>query len=232
MKFEERYLKENMMGPNAVLLLEELMSGLNLKPDMRIMDLGCGKGLTSMALADKTGAQVFAMDLWNSATENHMRFAEMGFEERIIPIHADVTAQLPFAQEYFDVVVCVDAYHYFGRDAAFMDAKLAPYVKKGGVIALAFPGFKQEIHCHLPEPMLRSWTKEDLETMQTCAWWQALLEKSILIEDLCFCEMDSFDQSWADWLECDNEYAVSDRAAMEAGAGKHMNFISVICKRK
>jgi cyclopropane fatty-acyl-phospholipid synthase-like methyltransferase len=231
MKFEQSFLKENMMGPNVVTLTEELTAQLHLTPDMRIMDLGCGKGLSSMVLAQKSGAQVFAVDLWISATENYERFEKMGFGKSIIPIHADVM-ELPFAQGYFDAVVSVDAYHYFGRNDRFMDEKFAPYVKEGGIIALAFPGFKEDIHDNLPEVMLRSWSKEDLETFQSFAWWEALFQKSELIEVLTMREMSCHDACWADWLECDNEYAINDRIAMEAGAGEYMNFIAVICRRK
>ncbi len=232
MKFSDDYLKENMMGPNVVTLLEELTEGLDWKPDMRIMDLGCGMGLSSMALAEKSGAQVFAVDLWIPAAENDRRFTEMGVEKRIIPIHADVTAELPFAQEYFDAVVSLDAYHHFGRNEKFMDEKLAPFVKKGGLIALVIPGFNTEIHGNIPEAMLRSWTAEDLETIQTSVYWEAMFKQSRLIEDLCIREMRSCESSWSDWLKCDNPYAISDRAAMQAGAGQYMNMISVICRRK
>ncbi len=232
MKFSDDYLKENMMGPNVITLLDELTEGLSFTPDMRIMDLGCGKGLSSMALADNTGAQVFAVDLWIPAAENYQRFAQMGFDKSIVPIHADVTAELPFAQEYFDAVISIDSYHYYGRDAAFMDGKLAPFVKKGGLIALAIPGFNKDIHSDIPEAMLRSWTAEDLETMQTCEYWEAILKQSALIEDIRVREMKCCESSWADWLECDNPYAVSDRVAMEAGSGEYMNMISVICRRK
>lgn len=231
MKFSDKYLKENMMGPNAVTLLDELTRGLRFESDMCIMDLGCGTGLSTMALADKTQAQVFAVDLWVAATENYERFKGMGFDKQIVPIHADVM-DLPFAHEYFDAVVSVDAYNFFGLDKSFMDERLAPFVKKGGIIALVFPGLKKDIHSDIPEEMLCSWTPEDLDTMQTCDWWKDIFKASKLIEDVSVSEMSCFESSWADWLACDNEYAVSDRAAMEAGAGKYMNLISVICKRK
>jgi len=45
-------------------------------------------------------------------------------------------------------------------------------------------------------------------------------------------EMQCFKESWSDWLLCENEYARNDRAAMEAGAGKYMNLISVTARRK
>ncbi len=66
------FLNENMMGPNAWLVAEELTAGLSLKKGMRVLDLGCGRGLTSVFLAEKFGVQVFAVDLWTSATENSL----------------------------------------------------------------------------------------------------------------------------------------------------------------
>ena len=36
---------------------------------MKILDLGCGKGLTSIFLAKEFGVQVYATDLWITAAE-------------------------------------------------------------------------------------------------------------------------------------------------------------------
>ena len=44
--------------------------------------------------------------------------------------------------------------------------------------------------------------------------------------------MPDLDELWNDWLACDNEYAIGDRAAMEAGSGKYMNFIAIIARKK
>lgn len=80
------------MGPNSMKILEELTQMPRmpeLTPGMRILDLGCGRGLTSTFLAREFGLQVFATDLWISATENFARIKEAGLEKSIIPIHAD-----------------------------------------------------------------------------------------------------------------------------------------------
>ena len=37
------FLKPNMMGPNSMMILEELLEKVPLKPGMRVLDLGCGK---------------------------------------------------------------------------------------------------------------------------------------------------------------------------------------------
>ncbi|MBC2396782.1 SAM-dependent methyltransferase [Clostridium tetanomorphum] len=230
-KYDNQFVKENMMGPNALKMIEELTVNLNLQPGMKVLDLGCGKGLTSIFLAKEFGVQVYATDLWIGATENFQRFKDFGLEEMIIPIHADAN-DLPFANEYFDAVISVDSYYYFGREDGFMDKKLAPFVKSNGIIAMSFPGFKEEIHNNLPKEILLSWRAEDMETFHSCEWWQQLLSKSKKITVEAIDEMMCFEECWKDWLNCENEYAVNDRRAMEAGAGKYMNIISVIARKR
>lgn len=53
MGIDYRFLQENMMGPNAWILAEELTSDLPIKRGMRILDLGCGRGISSIFLAKK-----------------------------------------------------------------------------------------------------------------------------------------------------------------------------------
>lgn len=53
-------------------------------------------------------------------------------ENQIIPIHGDAL-ELPYPDEYFDAVISVDSYHFFGAKANYMDEKLAPHVKSGGI---------------------------------------------------------------------------------------------------
>ena len=88
---------ETMMGPNSIRILAELFDKypLQLAPDDRILDLGCGTGLTSLVIAKETGAKVFANDLWISAEENRMRFAKWGVEGQITPVCEDAS-HLPF----------------------------------------------------------------------------------------------------------------------------------------
>lgn len=38
--------------------------------------------------------------------------------DRVIPIHADAN-ELPYADEYFDAIVSIDAYHYFGTGKVY-----------------------------------------------------------------------------------------------------------------
>jgi len=72
------FLKETMWGPNGIRQAEELASHFKITKDMKILDLGCGLGLSAVYLAQAHGAEVFATDLYADPTENHERFQSLG----------------------------------------------------------------------------------------------------------------------------------------------------------
>ena len=120
-KYRQYFTKDYLMGPNSFRLLDELIRRKPFDvPFHRTLDLGCGFALTSLFIANETDADtVYACDLWVPATENYRRIRDNHLEDRVIPIHGDAMA-LPFAHGYFDTVVSVDAYHYFGcREGVF-----------------------------------------------------------------------------------------------------------------
>jgi cyclopropane fatty-acyl-phospholipid synthase-like methyltransferase len=227
-KYDKTFLEKNMMGPNCLKLLENLTEGISFTEGSRVLDLGCGTGLTSIFLAKEFGVSVFATDLWVSATDSYLRFKEAGLDDSITPVHAEAH-ELPYAENYFDAAVSVDAYHYFGRDEKYMDGYLAPLVKKGGVIAITIAGLVREFDS-VPDEFSPFLSAADFDTLHSRGWWESLLSKSKLFkiksvtEYLC-------DEAWNDWLLCDNEHAVTDVKMLEAGAGKYLNFISIIGHR-
>ncbi len=175
--------------------------------------------------------QVFATDLRITASENYARFKEAGLDNKIIPIHVDV-ADLPYADEYFDAIISIDSYQYFGRDEGFVDKKMAPLLKKGGKLAIVVPGLVKDIHDNIPPEMLLSWNPEDIETLRSPEWWRDLMSKSLRMKLLAVGELECYSECWNDWLACDNEYAIGDRKAMEGGAGKYMDLVYIIMAKK
>ena len=87
------------VGPDCVLLVEELSKKMALKPGMRILDMGCGAGFTSIILAKEFGVTVFANDLWFSASDNYRRLVKAGVEDRVFPIQAEAH-DLPYADGF------------------------------------------------------------------------------------------------------------------------------------
>ena len=227
--FDWDFLLQNLMGPNCVRLADDLTSRMALQPGMRVLDLGCGTGLTSIFLAQEFGVQVFATDLWIGASENYARFRQFGLEDRVIPIHADAHA-LPYAHDYFDAAVSIDAYTFFGAAPDYLDTHLVPLVKKGGTIAASIPGLQKEFDDGVPAVLQPFW-QEDMN-FHSAAWWKALWEQSsrITITD-CFSH-SGHKAAWEDWLQSDNSYAQRDIPMMEAENGKYFDSIGLIATVK
>lgn len=221
----------NMMGPNTLKLLEELLSNIQIeKGKLRVLDLGCGKALNSLYFAKEMEAIVFATDLWISASDNYMRIKEWGLEDNIIPIHADAN-DLPFPNEYFDLLICIDAYHYFGNRDGFFEEKILNLMKPGGYVMIAIPGLKEEYEGNPPE-LIREWCQDDFdEEFHSISWWGNLIGKSHQIESIKVNEMRCFDAAWQDWFDTKHEYAIRDKEFFDRGLEKYINFISIIVKK-
>lgn len=231
-KYNTPALMAKIMGPNPLKLEEELLTGHQIPEGATVCDLGSGQGLTSVFLVREYGFKVYAADLWSEPEENRRFFSEMGLSEKqIIPVKADAE-NLPFEKEFFDAVVSTDSYNYFGRDPEYLDSKLLPFLKKGGYIYIAIPGMKKDCHDSLPQELLLSWTPEQMEYMHDTAYWTDIVNKCKGAELISVTEMESNEEVWADWLKQENEYAVGDRKAMQAGGGKYLNFIKIVLRKK
>ena len=228
--YDAPVFNEKMMGPNPVKLCEELMLSNKTPAGATVMDLGSGQGVTSVFLAREYGFRVYAADLWSDPEENRRFFDSLGLPQ-ITPVKADAQA-LPFEKNFFDAVVSVDSYNYFGRDGAYLDQKLLPFVKPGGYVYIAIPGMKKDCHDHLPGELLLSWTPEQLAYMRDVDYWRGIANQSRDAQVLGVWEMESHDEVWADWLKQENEYAVGDRRSMNAGGGKYLNFIAIVLKKR
>lgn len=231
-KYENNDFMSKIMGPNPIKLEEELLKNAKIKQGDVVCDLGSGTGLTSIFLAKEYNAKVFATDLWSDPNENMKFFTSCGLtKSEIIPVKADATDLSCFNKGFFDYVVSIDSYNYFGRNENYLDSALAPYIKSGGLVYIAIPGMKKDCHNNLPKELLLSWNSEQLEYMHDLSWWKNILSKSKLFKLISITEMQSNTEVWKDWLKQNNEYAINDRKSMNAGAGKYLNFIAIVLKR-
>ena len=231
--FDTTLVSSRIMGPNPLKLCEELLEGAAIPAGAVICDLGSGTGITSVLLAREYGFDTYAVDLWSDPDENRAFFREMGVaDDSIHPVKADASQGLPFPNAFFDAVVSIDSYNYYGRDPEYLGTKLLPYVKPGGYLYLAIPGMVRDCHDDLPAALLASWTPDQLEYMHDAPWWRAMIEPTASVEIMDIRPMQCTEEAWADWVACDNEYAAGDRAAVEAGALKYLNSLAVVLRKK
>jgi SAM-dependent methyltransferase len=129
------YTKEDIwrdMGPGGLYLVSLLAKELNLRPNSVVLDLGCGSAESSLYLADNYKARVIAADLWSDPSDNARRIDNRGHRGNIVPLQLDASKPLPFAEEYFDAILCVNNLNFYGTDIAVIN-RIARHLKKGGV---------------------------------------------------------------------------------------------------
>lgn len=230
-KYKEFFTKDYMMGPNSIRLLEEMLTYVpGEKLGGRILDLGCGMAITSLFLARETQADsVFATDLWISATENLKNIRKWGEEKRIIPIHVEAS-ELPYADGFFDAVVSVDAYHYFGCRDGFFAEKILPLIKPGGYALIAVPGVKDE--ADRANALMKEWAGEDISTFHSGSWWANHIKQGAEALNVAVYESKCFDLVWKEWFESGHEYALRDKTYLEQGLSERLNFSIIVVKKE
>ncbi len=179
-KYDKDWVMENSYDGLTLHCLESLTFLINLKKGMRVLDLGCGWAISSIFLAKEYGVQVWAVDKNFSPSENYVRVKEARCAENVFPLKADAR-YLPFPRDFFDAVISVDAYSYFGMDERY-PSYLASFLKKGGIIAIMDGCFTREFNNikEVPEHIVPIYNdKEDpWYPVHSVEWWRNFLEKS------------------------------------------------------
>lgn len=215
-------------GANSLWLTEWLATALDLRPGMRVLDLGCGKACSSIFLRREFGVQVWATDLWISASENIQRIRDAGVEDGVFPLHADARS-LPFASDFFDGIVCLDAFPYFGTDDLYLNY-LAHFAKVGGQIGIAGSGLAQEIQGPVPEHLRELWS-QDLWALHSTTWWRRHWERTGIVDVEIADTMPEGWQFWLDWQHAAAPGNVTEIKALEADAGRFLAYIRVVGRR-
>ena len=231
-KYDIEWLSYNEMGPCSAWLAEYLSDKIDLKPGMRILDLGCGKAVSSIFLAKEFGVQVWATDLWINASENWKRIKESGVDSLVYPIHAEAH-DLPFAYDFFDVIVSLDAYHYFGTEEMYL-SNITRYLKPGGQIGIVVPGVKKEFGNTIPDKLKPYW-ESYLFTHHTPEWWSQLWNRSDIVTIEVADTMPNGYDVWLKWDKILKEAGIlkrnGDVELLEADGG-NFTFARIVARKK
>lgn len=226
------------MGPHPLWLLEDLCRDLDLQPGMQVLDLGSGKGATSVFLAREFGVQVVAADLWVPAAEAAAVFAEAGVADQVRAVHAEAHA-LPFDAEAFDAIISIDSYEYFGTADGYL-AYLTQFLRPGGQLGIATPGMRKEIRelGYIP-PHIKALVGWEAIAWHTPEWWRFQWEITDLVTVI---SARLQPDGWRDWLlwahaalesasEERKEAAAKTIAMLEADRGEHLSFALVTARK-
>ncbi|HSB66264.1 MAG TPA: class I SAM-dependent methyltransferase [Anaerolineales bacterium] len=192
-------LYHDFFGGGGLYLAVRMLRALNLQPGQFVLDLGCGKGETSVFMAKHYGVQVKALDLWTSAEFLVQKFAERGVSALTSAIQMDATDRLPYAENEFDAIFCMNSFNFYGAKPGFL-AHLLKHLKPGGrlcigseVLSVEFtpeqlvnPPFVYSFNLPPPNEHVNVFTGDFL-TQHTPGWWQDFFQASGLMEvETCY----------------------------------------------
>jgi len=183
-----------------------------------VLDLGCGKGPASIFLAKHFNVQVVAVDLWTSATFLNEKFTARGYRDRIVPLNLDATQKLPFAENYFDAIFCLNSFNFYGGSVEFVQ-RLLTHLKPGGQLCLGSEVLSDEFtaeqlqhppHVYafrLPPPNEHvNVFEDDFKKQHTPAWWRELFEQTGLLHVEHCAELDDAAQIYDELARYEYEH--------------------------
>lgn len=174
---DELYDSGNWMAPGGLLLANLVAEQLELRPGERVLDLGCGRGQSSVFLASQFGVEVVSLDLWENIRGRKRRASEASVESLVTPLRGDISRGLPLEFRDFDAIFCLQAFHCFGTKLSML-RYLASLLKADGRICFAQGCFKEE-----PGPLPSLFTDTDgwhveYGNYHSPAWWRDHLQSS------------------------------------------------------
>lgn len=176
-KYDEKWIKKNSLGENVLYNLESLCEVIQFAPNMKVLDLGCGKSISGIFLSKEFGVQVWAVDPNISPNENYERIKEMNCEDSVFPLKLNAR-ELPFAQDFFDVIIVVDSYMYFGTDEKYTPY-ISRFLKPKGFIGMVDICFNKEINYLGEAPdFIRADYEDKWYFVHSLPWWNKMWEKS------------------------------------------------------
>jgi cyclopropane fatty-acyl-phospholipid synthase-like methyltransferase len=233
--YDPRWLLSLDMGPNPLWLLEDLLRDIPLTTSMRVLDLGCGRGASSVFLAREFGVEVWAVDLWIDIASRQKVFRDAQVADTVHVIDADVRS-LPFDDNFFDAIISIDAWEYFGTDDHLLPTLLR-VLRSAGQLAMATPAMRRdpreldEIPDHIREVV--GW---EALAWHSAAWWEQQWRLGGLVTAI---EARLQPDGWLDWLRWERAVLASGNAAkqpsiemLEADGGELLTFAIVSATKR
>jgi SAM-dependent methyltransferase len=109
------------------------LAGLNRNTPLKVADIGCGTGASTLILARLLNAEITAVDFLQDFLDVlKTRTGNAGVEGKVTPLCASME-ELPFEDEEFDVIWSEGAIYNIGFEKGVADWRR--YLKPGGLLA-------------------------------------------------------------------------------------------------
>lgn len=211
-------LYRDFFGGGGLYLAVKMLRTLRLQPGQVVLDLGCGKGETSVFLVKHYGVQVKALDLWTSAEFLNEKFAARGVGSQVTALQMDATQPLPYAENEFDAIFCLNSFNFYGTEPGVL-ARLLKHLKPGGQFCLgsevltaeftpeqlAHPPFVYAFQLPPPNEQVDVFN-DDFVKQHTPGWWRDFFEASGRLEVETCHELEDADAIYEELVRYEHEH--------------------------
>ena len=217
-KYSRDEIYQDFFGGCGLYLATQMARTLRLQPDDIVLDLGCGKGSSSIFLVKQYGVRVVALDLWTTAEFLWQKFCSLGLSDRITPLQMDATQPLPFAEAYFDAIFCMNSFNFYGGSIEFIE-RLLIHLKPGGQLCIGSEVLTSEFSAEQIKdpPAVYSFQlsppnehvnvfEDDFKKQHTPRWWRDLFQSSGLVKIEHCQELEDADAIYQELVRYEHEH--------------------------
>lgn len=120
---------------NQVLFETKMSHDLSIKPQDKVLDIGCGRGRVAAHLASITGAKVIGLNIDEVQLNSARKFASIsGLVDNCFFLKASLNDPFPFTDAYFDALYQIQVLTY-SKNKARTFAEMFRVLKPGGKLS-------------------------------------------------------------------------------------------------
>lgn len=164
-----------------------------------MLDLGCGRGATTVFLAREAEVTVEAFDRWVDEDDLRVVVEAAGLSSRVSVAVGDVR-QLPYDDDVFDAIVSIEAFEYFGTDVHLLPALLR-VLKPGGRVAMSTPALRIDPYLQAPPEMVSALVGWEAAAWHSPQWWRRHWELTGLVDDVRARMQAGSREDWMLWAQ-------------------------------
>jgi ubiquinone/menaquinone biosynthesis C-methylase UbiE len=182
--FMSRHLGRKILHPGGIKATERLLECLPINEQSKVLDIACGKGLTSIHIARKYGCRVVGIDILEKSVEEARIAAQRSAVSHLVSFHQGDARNLPFSDDEFDVTLA-QAMLVLVDDKSAVIREAARVLKPGGRSGWIELSWKKQPE----EDFLAAATRElcavCIANVQTFTDWKELFRREGLIISRC-----------------------------------------------